>query len=317
MSEYKSALIIGMAGGLARITATLLNREFPNLKITGVDSRPIRESIKSSNIRYLQFKYSRSQFEKLFRDQSFDIVLHLARMSHSNALTSLSQRLETNLTSTNRILDLSLKFGTKKIVVLSTFHVYGALSDNPVFIKEESPLKASIRYPELRDVVEMDQMAASWMWQHQNHIETVILRPCNIIGPQIRNTMSQYLTTPYAPVCVDFNPMFQFVHEYDMARSIVASIKKLPVGIYNIAPDDVISLKEARKVLQVPSINIPSFVLEAGAKLLSSTVWNFPKYLIDYIKFASIIDNSSFKAHAAPFEFRYSIKESLELLKLD
>jgi len=317
MSEYKSALIIGMAGGLARITATLLTREFPNMKITGVDSRPIKEPIKNSNINYLQFRYSRSHFEKLFRDQKFDVVLHLARMSHSNASHSLSQRLETNITSTNRILDLSLKFGTKKIVVLSTFHVYGALSDNPVFISEESPLKASIKYPELRDVVEMDQLASSWMWKNQNHIETVILRPCNIIGPQIRNTMTQYLSSPYAPVCSDFNPMFQFIHEYDMSRAIVAAIKKLPVGIYNVAPDDVISLKEARKVLQVPNVHLPSFVLEGGVRLLSNAFWSFPRYLIDYIKFASIIDNSAFKARAHPFEFRYRIKEALELLKLD
>ncbi|PIP94926.1 MAG: hypothetical protein COW00_14225 [Bdellovibrio sp. CG12_big_fil_rev_8_21_14_0_65_39_13] len=317
MSEYKSALIIGMAGGLARITATLLTREFPNMKITGVDSRPIKEPLKNSNIRYLQFRYSRSHFEKLFRDQSFDVVLHLARMSHSDTSNNLSQRLETNITSTNRILDLSLKFGTKKIVVLSTFHVYGALSDNPVFISEESPLKASIKYPELRDVVEMDQLASSWMWKNQNHIETVILRPCNIIGPQIRNTMTQYLSSPYAPVCSDFNPMFQFIHEYDMSRAIVAAIKKLPVGIYNVAPDDVISLKEARKVLQVPNIQLPSFVLEGGVRLLSNAFWSFPRYLIDYIKFASIIDNSAFKAHAQPFEFRYRIKEALELLKLD
>ena len=153
--------------------------------------------------------------------------------------------------------------------------------------------------------------------KNQNHIETVILRPCNIIGPQIRNTMTQYLSSPYAPVCSDFNPMFQFIHEYDMSRAIVAAIKKLPVGIYNVAPDDVISLKEARKVLQVPNVHLPSFVLEGGVRLLSNAFWSFPRYLIDYIKFASIIDNSAFKARAHPFEFRYRIKEALELLKLD
>ena len=51
----------------------------------------------------------------------------------------------------------------------------GHFTINPVFITEDYPLKASIKYPELRDVVEMDQIATNWMWKNQNDIETIVL----------------------------------------------------------------------------------------------------------------------------------------------
>ncbi len=318
-SDIKSVLIIGIAGGLAKITAGLLLKSFPNAKIIGVDSRPINPVIRHDNIEYRQMRYTRGNFEKLFRDKEFDAVFHLGRMSHADTspIGTMEQRLDLNLMGTRRILDLCLKFAIKKVVILSTYHVYGALSDNPVFINEDHPLRASIKYPELRDVVEMDQIATNWMWKNQKDIETIVLRPCTIVGPQIKNTMTRYLVTPYAPVCADFNPMFQFIHEYDMASILRDSLTKLSTGIYNAATDECISLKAAKEILNRPTTPIPSFVLSSTAKLISTSFWRFPRYLIDYLKFACIIDNGLLKSQLGQDAFRYKTREALLLSKLD
>lgn len=318
-SDIKSVLIIGMAGGLAKIAAGLLVKRYPHLKIIGVDSRPIEESIQNENIEYIRMRYTRGNFEKLFRDKEFDCVYHLGRMSHADTspLGSLEQRLDLNLMGTKRILDLCLKFSVRKVVILSTYHVYGALSDNPVFINEDHPLRASIKYPELRDVVEMDQIATNWMWKYQSDIETIVLRPCTIVGPQIKNTMTRFLITPYAPVCADFNPMFQFIHEFDMANILRECLGNLPTGIYNVATDECVSLKTAKSILKCPTIPIPSFVLASAAKLIRTGFWSFPRYLLDYIKFSCIIDNGLLKSHLGQEAFRYKTREALLLSKLD
>lgn len=318
-SKINSILIIGMAGGLAQITAGLLLKKYPHIKIIGVDSRNIVEQPTHKNIEFIQMRYTRGNFEKLFRDKSFDCVFHLARMSHADTspIGTLEQRLDLNLMGTRRILDLCLKFSVSKVIILSTYHVYGALSDNPVFINEDHPLRASIKYPELRDVVEMDQIATNWMWKNQGDIETVVLRPCTIVGPQIKNTMTRYLITPYAPVCADFNPMFQFIHEFDMANILMESVGKLPTGIYNVATDETTSLKNAKSTLKCPMTPVPSFILSSAARLITTGFWSFPRYLIEYIKFACIIDNGLLKAHLGNDFIRYKTKEALLLSKLD
>lgn len=290
--KAQSILIIGIAGSLAKSLAKNIIEQNPDCNIVGVDSRNVSHISLGPQLRSIQMSYSRNHFEKLFRDETFDVVYHLARMSHASTgfLQSLEERLDLNLMGTKRILDLSLKFNVKKVVILSTYHVYGALPDNPVLINEDFPLRASIRYPELRDVVEMDHIASNWMWKNQSHINTVILRPCNVIGPKMKNTMSRYLMTRYAPVCADFNPMFQFISEEDMARILEKSLS-FKTGVYNVSPSDSISLKEAKKLIQSPTTPIPSFVLKGLVKLVSNSLWKFPNYLIDYIKYGCIIDN--------------------------
>lgn len=320
VKDIKHILIIGMAGGLAQITARLLLMRNPDIQITGVDDRNLKNrDILNDRMNFTKLRYTRGSFERLFRETSFDAVYHLGRLTHfrDNRFNSIEDRLDLNLIETKRILDLSLKFNVKKVVMMSTYHVYGALHDNPAFITEDSPLRASIKYPELRDVVEMDQITTNWMWKNQRQIETVVLRPCTIIGPQIRNTMTKYLLTPHAPVCADFNPMYQFIHEFDMASILERSLKELPSGIYNVAPDECISLKQAKKVLGIPYTQVLSYLLKFANRMAQASSISLPRYFIEYIKFSCIVDNSLLKKYLGDDINRYSVEEALYLSKLD
>lgn len=315
-SEFKNILIIGIQGALSKITAELLLKKYPQINIYGVDSRSVSDIIPRDNYKVSKIKYNRTNFEKIFRENHFDIVFHLGRLGHASRNQDLTKRIDVNLIGTNAILELCQKFQTKKVIILSTHHVYGAISDNSMFLAEDSPLRASFKFPELRDVVEMDQMCTNWMWKHQESIETIVLRPANIIGPQINNSITQYLKTPLAPMPMDFNPMFQFVHEFDMAQVLVRSIEELPTGIYNVANDEVISLHDAVKTVNIKKIQMPIIALEQIAKIISP-LWKFPRYLIDYIKFSTTLDNSFLKKHLGEDVFRFKAKEALELLKLN
>ncbi len=97
-----------------------------------------------------------------------------------------------NLVGTHRILDLCVRHGVKKVVVLSSANVYGPRPDNSNFLVEETPLMAADRFSDVRDLIELDMYAQSFMWKHPE-IETVILRPVNIVGPTVRNAPSNYL----------------------------------------------------------------------------------------------------------------------------
>ena len=312
----KSILIIGVAGGLAQILLKRLHQAYPEAQIIGVDSRPLEQST-TPNVHLQTFRYSRGNFEKLFREHAFDLVYHLGRVSHANIgnQLSLARRMDLNIIGTSRILELCLKHEIKKIVILSTFHVYGALPDNPAFLDENTFPRASIAYPELRDVVEMDQLATSWMWQHQNHIETIILRPCNIIGSRIKNVISRYLLNPWTPTPIDYNPMFQFIHEYDMARVLEACVTAVPTGIYNVSPPEFIALIEARNTIGVPGIPTSLFMLGHLAKVFKRFNAELPHYLLDYLKFSCLIDARALSQHLGDDFYNHTIKNTLQLLK--
>lgn len=315
--KYKKVLILGGAGGLSYLLSKLLLTEHKNIQITAVDTREANLKIQDDRYQFKKIKYSKGNFENLFRDGKFDSVFHLARMSHSlEGYQEVFKRLELNIIGTSTILDLCEEYQIKKVIILSTFHVYGALPDNPVFITEDAPLRASINYPELRDVVEMDQVATNWMWKNQNETETIVLRPCNIIGSLINNTMSRYLASSTTISPMDYKPMFQFIHEFDMAHILYQALTELPTGTYNVAPDDYIDLKKALTFLGSKSLPFPMFIAHLVNKGLAAAGLKIPDYFIEYLKYSCLISNEKLKKNLKGVKLRFTTEQALELIKL-
>lgn len=308
-----------MAGGLARLTTKQLLKDHPECQIYGVDSRYIPpENLYDERVQTRRIRYTRGHFEALFRDHDFDTVLHLGRMSHNriNPRASLEQRLDYNVMGTKIIMDLILKFSIKNFMILSTYHVYGAYADNPVFIDEESSLRASLKYPELRDVVEMDQQASNWLWKNQQKVKGIIFRPCNIVGPNIKNVMVEYLRSKIAPLPMDFDPVFQFINEYDMARLISYSIENIPAGIYNVANgSDVMTLKDAKKRVEKRHIPVTLSLIAPIVRLINYSPWSVPDYLLDYLKFSCVISGDALAKHLPEDFMQYDTERSLKTLK--
>lgn len=316
MSSHK-ILIIGIAGGLAQMTARLILTAHPDWEIIGIDSRDIAKVPPLKGLTTIELKYSRGNFENLFRTHHFQSVYHLGRISHSsNTHNVLAKRIELSVMGTNRILELCERSDVKKVIILSTFHVYGALPDNSIFLTEEAPLRASMKHPELRDVIEMDQICTNWMWKNQNNISTVVLRPCNIIGSQIQNAMTRFLAGPIALSPADYNPFFQFIHEFDMAQVLYKVLTDVPTGTYNVAGSDFIALREALKVVGTKGVPFPMVLAGGLNSVLKKLNIDVPDYLLDYLKFSCLISNNELKKHLGPDFMRFSINEALEMIKL-
>ena len=315
---HQSVLITGISGGLAQLAMKILSDRYEGIFILGIDNRPLPLLRESKQFKMQRIPYTRNHFERLFRDHKFDLVLNLGRFSYSllNAPRTMAQKLEFSVVETRRILDLSLRNGVKKIVGLSTFHVYGALPSNPAYLNEDMPLRALLKHWDLRHVVEMDNVVCNWMWRHQNDIECVLFRPCSIVGTKIRNTISRYLAYRYSPYPIDFNPMLQFIHEFDMAHLIVHACERLSTGVYNAAPDEVIPLRQALKIANGgKGIPIPFAVGKALARLVESPILRVPDYLIDYLMHPCLIDNSALKKHLPQDFFRFAVEDSLQTLR--
>ena len=60
---------------------------------------------------------------------------------------------------TTRLLEHCQAFGVPKVVLLSSANVYGPRPDNPQFLTEDAPLLAAQRFPAMRDLVEIGDVA--------------------------------------------------------------------------------------------------------------------------------------------------------------
>jgi len=294
-------LITGAAGALAQQVIEQLR---DTCDLVAVDFR--EQVYLGDDIPSYCIDFNKRVFEDLFRRYQFDGVIHMGRIM-SSQLTRM-RRYNANVLGTQKLLDLSHKYGIKRVVVLSTFHVYGAVAYNPALIDEAAPLKSAGLSADLIDSVELENLANIYLWRYPE-LNITILRPCNIVGPGVRNTISTLLASERAPVLAGFSPMMQFIHIDDMADAIVLAYKKPTRGVYNVAPQDWVAYQHALKlcgckrlpIMSIPPI-VPRFILST-LKLKS-----FPSYLMAFYKYPVVIDGRAF-AKEFGFEPKRPLKE--------
>ncbi|MFL1405283.1 SDR family oxidoreductase [Marinobacter sp. M1N3S26] len=293
-SKRPQILVTGAAGTLAQEVISQLRE---TCDIVAVD---FREQVwLGDDIPSYCIDFNKRVFEDLFRRFHFDGVIHLGRIMSSQE-TRL-QRYNANVLGTHKLMDLSHKYRVGRLMILSTYHVYGAMPFNPALIDEEAPLKAAGLTMDLVDSVELENLANIYLWRYPD-LNITILRPCNIVGPGVRNAISTLLSGERAPVLAGFSPMMQFIHIDDMADAIVRAWHRKKKGIYNVAPDDWVAYQRALELCgcqQVPIPSIPPILPRTILRLLN--LKRFPPYLMDFFKYPVIIDGRHF---AKEFGFR-------------
>ena len=284
----KTVLVTGAAGALAKRVIARLHGHYD---VVAVDFRKKVET--DAGIASYKIDMQKRGFEDVFLQHKIDAVIHIGRIfAHEQ---TRQNRYNANVLGSKRLFELCLKYGVRQLLVHSTYYVYGASPYNPALLDEDHPLKASEVTMDLVDSVELESLANIYLWKHPE-LNITILRPCNVLGPGVRNSMSLLLSRRYAPVLMGFSPMMQFLHVDDMADALCAAFEANKPGIYNVAPDDYVPYQRAVeecgcKKLHVMSI--PPLLPRMVAGLLNWKAF-FPPYLINYFKYPVILDGSLF-----------------------
>ncbi len=299
----RSVLVTGIAGNLGRALAKLLHTE---THVVGVDRRPFAG--KPKDIDHLRVDVRKARVEEAFRRGRVEAVLHLGIMHDPRRPRSEAHSF--NVLGTHKILDLCVRHGVRKVVVLSSANAYGPRPDNSNFLPEETPLMAAERFSEMRDLIEVDMYAQSFMWKHPE-LETVILRPVNIVGPTVRNAPSNYLRLERPITVLGFDPMVQLIHEEDVCRAMVLALRPGLRGVFNVTgpgevPLSAVLRELGRRTIPVPHPLVRPLVRQAFEARLSG----FPPEEVDHIQYLCVVDGSRF-ARDAGWAPAFSLRDTI------
>ncbi len=290
-SEKPKILITGASSAISRLVAGALS---PKYDLVGVDPRPApRDSHFPGE--FIVADYHSRKLDEVFLRYKFDTVMHLGRIRESQKY-STQYRFQMNVIGTQKLLDLCKLNEVKNLIVLSTYHVYGAHRLNALQLSEDAPLRASQSFPELVDAVELDHAATTFMWKNRE-IRTTVLRPTNVIGKHIRNTICSLLRSGVCPKIFGFDPLMQFIDEKDLARALVLTLEQPVSGVFNVAGEGVVAYSHAIRHANAVSVPLPPFVTSGLVRILAEmSKMNLPPYLMEFFKYPTIINDDSFRA---------------------
>jgi UDP-glucose 4-epimerase len=299
----KRVAVTGIAGNLGRALAKLLHTE---THVIGIDRRPFRD--KPKDIEHLAVDIRKARVEEAFRHGRPDALIHMGIMHDPRE--SFSEAHSFNVVGTHKVLELCVRHGVKKVVVLSSANVYGPSPENSNFLPEETPLMGAGRFSDVRDLVELDMYAQSFMWRHPE-IETVIVRPVNIVGPTVRNAPSNYLRLETPLTVMGFDPMLQLIHEEDVCRAMALALKPGVRGVYNVTGPGELPLSAILRELGRKPVPVPHLVIRPLVRqLFEARLTSFPPGEIDHIQYLCVVDGSR-AARELGWAPRYSLRETI------
>jgi UDP-glucose 4-epimerase len=282
-----TVLVTGFAGGLAQRVAERLVDQGHN--VVGVDYRLMPPPTgKLAAVRVHRASYHKTAIEDVFRWYPFDAVFHLGR--EGNLREGIDLRFDLNVVGSQKLLALCVQHRVQTAIVLSTFHIYGAHPRNHVPISEDDPLRAGADFPEISDAIQLDGLASTFCWKHPA-LRTVVLRPTNVVGPSLNNTMSKFLRLRAVPYLVGFDPMVQFLHEADLADAIVAAWRGDARGVFNVVGDTAIPWRTALELTGARAFPLPSSLAARAGALLG-----FPAYLVNFYRYPCVLTDRAFRS---------------------
>jgi UDP-glucose 4-epimerase len=262
MVEHKVVLVTGVAGRWGAQVAARLARE-PVYHVIGLDiTQPERE------LKELDFILADPRdpaLAELLQAEGVDTVCHLAFVDtiHPNQVA-----FDLNVNGTKHLLEACAEAGVRKVVLKSSMDVYGARPGNSAFLSENHPLRGSRTWGGTRDRVEIETFCDSFRHQAPNTLLT-ILRFAHIIGPTADTPMTRFLSEPWAPSLLGFDPRMQLIHEEDVVAALLHAVYHDVRGVFNVAAEDVLSLNRIRGLAGKAPLPIfhPLVYRGAGARL--------------------------------------------------
>lgn len=303
-----AVVITGICGRLGKLLTRRLHRIGP---VVGIDRRRFED--KPEDVVHHSLDLRRRQTRDIFRAGGIRAVVHLGTM-HDPRESDRTHH-AWNVVGMQRLLEYLAQYRVPKLVVLSTATLYGPSPDNPQFLSEEAPLLGAQEFSRIRDLIDVDMLAQSFFWKTPE-VETVILRPCHILG-RVRNAASNYCRMQRPLTVMGFDPMMQVIHEKDVVEAILLALRPGARGIYNLRGPGELRLSRMLDVLGRRPIAVPGPLMQAALDRLSAyraTRFSGPE--IDHLRYVCMVDDARARRELG-YRPRYSMDQTLKAVSAE
>lgn len=262
-------LITGSSGYVGNFLAVYFGQK--GIKVVGIDitAHPVVKNI--PNFKFIECDTrNKNQVVNIFSQEQPSHVIHLAYLMDPIHNKKLEYEIDV-LGSQNAINASDQSPSVRQFILFSSTSIYGAHKNNPEFFTEDAPKNPEdYTYAIYKKQIEEYFQA----FPKRNDLKIVTLRMTTAVGPgyyKKGGVVSSFTKAPFALLLSGINTRVQFIHEDDvkvLAEKIVND--EVIEGVFNICPENYVTIKELAKEQNKPAIYFPLWLLRFGFWLL----WN-------------------------------------------
>jgi len=291
----KRILITGAAGYIGHQLGNRLARDFA---VFGTDIRERNDLTFPLHVLDIRSE----QLTGFMREHGITHVVHLA--SVLQASKDRQRDFDIDVGGTRNILQACVATGVQHLTVTSSGAAYGYHADNPDWIDEDDPLRGNEAFAYADHKRQVEEMLADWRNRHPG-LRQLVLRPGTVLGTATRNQITALFTARRILVLKGHDSPFVFIWDEDVLAILEKGIREDAEGIYNLAGDGALNMREIARRLGKPTLTLPVGLVKLGLRMAGWLGKPTGPEQIDFLRYRPVLSNRRLKE-----EFGYTPKKT-------
>ncbi|MBP7550801.1 MAG: SDR family oxidoreductase, partial [Gemmatimonadaceae bacterium] len=252
------------------------------------------------------------------RDRALEALLHEHRITHVVHLAAVleggrdrARDYDIDVNGTRNVVECALAAGVRHLTVSSSGAAYGYHADNPEWIDEGDPLRASDRFAYAHHKRAVEELLAGYRASHPR-LGQLVLRIGTVLGATTANQITALFARSRLLAVRGSDSPFAFIWDEDVVGAIQHGVLGDRTGTYNVAGDGKLTIHELAAILGKPVLTIPAAVLEGALTVARAFgVGRYGPEQVDFLRFRPVLSNRRLKE-----EFGYvPVKTSAEAFR--
>lgn len=307
----RTILITGAGGYIGSQLVRRLAEQPDRYRVIAIDVREVPSELRASNVEYHVADVRDPRLAEIASEHQVDTVVHLASIVTPGRRRDRQHEYSVDVEGTANVLKACLAANIRQIIVTSSGAAYGYHADNPPLLAEDHPLRGNpeFAYADHKRLVE--EMLARYRSDYPQ-LQQLIFRPGTVLGTQTNNQITDLFRKRFVLGITGATSPWVFIWDKDVVECLVQGIEQRAAGIYNLAGDGALPMRQIARRLGKPYVPLPAWLLRAGLTVLRS--WGATQYgpeQVNFLRYRPVLSNARLK-HCFGYVPRKSSAEVLD-----
>ena len=289
-------LVTGADGFLGRSLVRALAASGLAECIVAQDVREVPAERRVAGVLYAQQDVRALEFVDALRAQRIDTVVHLASIVTPGRDSSRELEYSVDVLGSRNVLDACIAAGVRHLLVSSSGAAYGYHADHPAWITEERPVRGNEAFAYSHHKALVEHMLAEARQAHPALTQTVF-RIGTILGERVDNQITALFEKPRLLAIRGSASPFVFIWDEDVCGAFMHALRSGRGGIYNLAGDGALTLREIAARLGKPLLELPAGLLRTALALGSALgLSRYGPEQLDFLRYRPVLSNARLKS---------------------
>lgn len=295
-SSPTGVLVTGGAGYLGRqVVAGLAARPDRFGPIVSTDVRDIPQTELPLGVEHRVVDVRDGALAELCAERGISSLVHLAAIVNPGPKPDRALLHSVEVEGTRNVLEACRAGGVGHIVVTSSGAAYGYYADHPRWIGEDAPIRGNPEFAYSDHKRQVEEMLEAWRREHPE-LRQLVFRPGTILGTTTRNQITDIFDRKVVVGLRGADIPFVLIWDQDVVGAILQGVEERATGIYNMAGDGAMPLREVAARMGKPYLALPvPLVRTAQALMKRLGVTQYGPEQVNFLRYRPVLSNRRLK----------------------